>query len=225
MTDLCFISQPRSGTHWFRHLSEWILQSSTEQNSWSQECNNAIYYSGVSRNNPKWGVHYHGYELDLPKKQSGLYDSFNIRIVIVEHPRILYLSRNIPDIIYSWCHMGDIRINEENMVKMVLFLKDHYYLYHNASKDICDFSYEQLQTEPLEILPKVFDFIGMEYTMERVEEGVKRMTKGEVLGHSSGKVVNTTEKYAHEKELFMGGYTDLINDTISGWKTPEVKND
>ena len=161
--DLCFVSMPKAGTNWFKHLAEYTLKRGTVTNRYSQQCINALYYSNLHDGSKNWGIHYHGLEKFDNSK------NFNCRIVEPQNKKILFLSREFKYVIYSWIMFSKLNINEEQIKTMMKFLTEYYNHFTTIQdKELYCFTYEDMVEKPMEILPSVFDFIGVDYDINRL---------------------------------------------------------
>ena len=89
---------------------------------------------------------------------------------------------------------------------MVKFLTEYYNHFSNIKdKDLYCFTYEDMVNKPMDILPLVFDFIGVEYNIDRLEKAMKVITKESLHKHNK-RLSDTSQKYADNRELFFENY-------------------
>lgn len=210
---LCFITMPKSGTHMFRHIAELVLDRSTDQYG-SNEGLTQSYYGGKHGGGQGWAKHYHGYEHVIRPQQHQAH--FHCEIHEPPNKRILYLHRNIPDCVYSWIVFAKYQMGAEITKKITTFLRDYHKHYMNLPhKEVHRFTYEDLCSKPMEILPAVFDFIGHDYTIEGIRYAVNKVTKEEVVRHGRIEIADTRPEYQANKERFMENYGDIMREILS----------
>ncbi len=210
---LCFVSMPRSGTHWFRCMAELVLLRKTLPYGSDQGLAQP-HYTNIHKDDIPWGTHYHGFENNLKtsSRNGNKYVDFDCTLYEPVNKKILYLSRNIINVVYSWCVFGHYSISPVVVKGMATMLKEHHRLFHAIrGKEMFYFTYEEMRDEPMVILPKVFDFIGMEYTIESLKKAVSRATKGEVAVHNR-KIADPTPEYGENRKIFTARYSDMINE-------------
>lgn len=206
---MCFISMPRSGTHWFRHIVYHVLNMNTRQNTWSRQATNTP--AGPTNKND-WAIHYHGLERDVDK----------YRATMVNHKKILYLHRDIVHVVFAIIEMAKLPKTKEYVIHLTKVLKSLNYLYYSLEGERQIHYVEYKDIFNIEKLEKAFDFIGYEYDKSRIAEALDIITKSTIRQHHGGLVAREDDDYQKNKDSFMMNFYDVIKHTMHTWTREDL---
>jgi len=181
------ISFPRTGSHWLRIVIEkYSNRPLLTRSFYNHKNDNYLLY------------HTHDLNLDTKRK------------------KIIYLYRYPTDVIYSQLNYYQQDINDLNQI---LFWTNqyaahlaHWFFLESTATHKCFISYESMQKD-LEIpFKKVVNFLDLNWNNNRLKKIADEITKEKVAKKTlhDNQVINNTQAYQTNKEIFKNQYNSLI---------------
>lgn len=194
-----FISFPRTGSHWIRTVMELYFEKPS--------LTRIFFYP-----KEKKFTCYHAHDI---------YDKYFIDNI--QRMNILYLYRNPPETIFSQLNHENSSLDNKDMI---IFWSKVYGLHlkkwlieekYSVHKTII--KYDNFKNNFVSEFRKITDFFNEKIDEDRLNGIIKNLTKESIknrLGDQkkNHRIINTSNNYDRNKELFVNTHSDLIYDVI-----------
>jgi len=188
-----FVSFPRTGSHWFRIFMEKYTGTPSLVQSFT-----------IPKPKSFWSYHRHDKDLNEVNGRK----------------KVLYLYRNPVDTLFSQISYEEEKKSIDTVNKYIDMYSKHIlkWLYNNNADEFLSMTYENLKNNPYKEIEKVLSFLNFEISKNKMvycyESSKKSFTK-KVTGDTNNGVMNLSESYEGQRDLFKKEYSKYILDKFS----------